>query len=256
MGYNKVVCATTGKVVNGILYLRSFTGVEQDVLTGLYSKFQTSKWVAGFNIIGYDLPIARVNSLQYAGVSELIPELHNDSGKKPWGLEKSVIELMDVFKGTHYANPSLDEVCHHLGIDSPKDGLDGSQVSETYYNEGVVPIETYCKKDVFSTVNVFCKLQGKPIFETYVDANEMSSPETKEIPLLERLYNTNSFSAEIKEGLEKLLKKKKITAKDKEGIKKIILGVYIRNDFERNDMDSKKVIEQKTQEVNNFVDKL
>lgn len=255
MNYNKVVCATVGRVVDSILYLRSYVGQESEVLKGLYSKFQGMKYISGFNVLEYDCVMARVNSLQYEGVSELIPEQFNDSNKKSWDL-KGILDLMNVFKGTHWANPSLDEVCYHLGIKSPKEGdIEGSQVSEIYYKEGVEKIEAYCKKDVFAVVNLFCRLQGKPQFADYIDANaaENSMPVEKELSVLERLYQTNSFSAEIKKELEKTLKKKKITDKDKEGIKEIVLAVYIRDDFENNQQDGKKVIESKTQEVEEWL---
>lgn len=255
LGYNKIVCATVGKVVEGTLYLRSFIGDEDEILKSLYSKFQTAKYLSGFNILYFDLPTARVNSLRYDGVSELIPEVFCDSNKKPWEL-KSIIDLMDVIKGTHWVNMSLDELCFHLGIESPKADLDGSQVSETYYTEGVDKIEKYCKADVFAVVNAFCRLQGKPLFNKYVDANEVENiPQEKEIPLLEKLYNTKNFTA-VKEDLEKLLKKKKPTKKDKEGIFTILRGVYVQTDFINSSQDSKKVIEQKEKEINEFLNSL
>lgn len=229
MGYNRIVCATVGKVVEGILYLRSFIGTEEEILRGLYSKFQTSKYISGFNILEYDTPMARVNSLQYEGVSELIPESHNDSNKKIWDM-KTTLDLMGVFKGTHWANPSLDEVCYHLGIKSPKEGdIEGSQVSEVYYEEGISKIEPYCKRDVFAVVNLFCRLQGKPLFESYVDANEAEGdmPQEESLPILTKLYNTKQLN---KEELISYLKgrglKKSTPKKEKETVKNLILAHY------------------------------
>lgn len=254
VGYNKIVCATTGKVIDGKLYLRSFIGLEEDVIKGLYSKFQTSKYICGFNILAFDGVMARVNSLKYEGVSEMLPEQYNDSGKKSWELKK-VIDTLEIFKGSHWSNSSLDEVCYHLGIESPKNGIEGSQVSEVYYNGGIDKIEEYCKGDVFAIVNIFCKLQLKPIFTEYIDINKLEGelPEEKELTVLEKLYQQNAFTSEIKKELEKTLSKKKITQKDKEGIKDILIGVYTRSDFEHNDQDSKKTIEAKTKEIEEWL---
>lgn len=260
MGYNKIVCATVGRVIDGVVYLRSFTGEESEILKGLYDKFNSAKFLSGFNILGYDLGMSRVNSLRHPGISELIPDIFNDSLKKEWNLDK-VLELMNAFRGSHYANCSLDEVCYHLGIPSPKDGIDGSQVSDVYYNEGIERIEKYCKGDVFAVINVFRKLQLKDVYETYVDMNEASGmaakkDETKEIPLLERIYNSGTLGDNDKKVLESLIKKKKLTNKDKENIFIILRGVLVRNDFENNDQDSKATIERKEKEVRDFINSL
>jgi hypothetical protein len=46
-----------------------------------------------------------------------------------------------------------------------------------------------------------------------------------------------------------MVKKKKPTKKEKEQLFTILRGVYVRNNFEANDLDSKKVIEQKENEI-------
>ena len=70
-----------------------------------------------------------------------------------------------------------------------------------------------------------------------------------EVPLLERLYNNNQITLDIKNEVEGLVKKKKPSKKEKEQLFTILRGVYVRNNFEANDLDSKKVIEQKENEI-------
>lgn len=263
LGYNRVVCVTVGKVVEGNLYLRSFTGDEEDILKGLFEKFQTSKIICGFNL-SFDLPVVRVNSLRYGNyLSEMIPEGFQDSLKKSWHLEKSVVDLMDAYRGIHWGNPSLDEVCHQLGIESPKTDLDGSQVSETYYNEGVGRIEKYAKSDVLATVNVFCRLQGKALFESYIDANEAEGgmPQEEPLPILTKLYNTKQLN---KEELISYLKerglKKSTPKKEKEELKKIVLAHWLERidvmDFDEVKKEKTATNEKRTAEINELINSI
>jgi len=247
IGYNRIVCATVGRVVNGIVYLRSFIGEEQDILKNLFAKFQETKYLAGFNVLEFDGVVARVNALQYGDLVLSLPEQFNDSNKRPWDM-KSVLDLMNVFKGVHYYNSSLDEVCYHLGIESPKEGgIEGSQVSEAYYDGKIVEIERYCKRDVFAVVNIFRKLQFKPVYESYVDANLVESTNTpvKELSVLERLYNGNTLSPEIKNELSDLLINP--TEEDKVNLKKILLAHYQKKG------DKVAVKKAKEEEINKYL---
>ena len=49
-----------------------------------------------------------------------------------------------------------------LGIPTPKDDIDGSQVASVYYGGGDLPrIACYCEKDVITTARIFLKLKGE-----------------------------------------------------------------------------------------------
>lgn len=257
VGYSTIICATVGKVIEGVLYLRSFIGTEEDILKNLYAKFQSSKYICGANILYFDLPVCRINSLRYRNLPHLIPEQYNESGRKSWHMEKSVIELLDIFKGTHYSNSSLDEICYHLGIESPKTDLDGSQVSETYYEGGGIKIiEPYCKRDVFAVVNIFCHLQGKPLFESYVDANEAEGilPEEKESSVLERIYKSKELTLKDKEELQTILKKKKLAKKDKEIVKDIVTKLYINCEIFKS--DTSQTAQQKEKQIEEILNEI
>ena len=150
--YNKVVCISVGAVKEGKLYLKSYIGDEKTVIESFYKKTQEYNYIAGMNVIFYDLPTIRVYALRHGDIILNLPDKYNDSGKKEWEL-KSVIDLMNFFKGSHYVNSSLDEISEHLGLPSSKeDGIDGSQVSKVYYEGGIKIIEQYCKRDVLNCV--------------------------------------------------------------------------------------------------------
>jgi hypothetical protein len=59
-----------------------------------------------------------------------------------------------------WANSSvgLEFLAIALGIPSPKDGIDGSQVAEFYRKGKVKEICEYCKRDVATTRDVFRKM--------------------------------------------------------------------------------------------------
>lgn len=52
-------------------------------------------------------------------------------------------------------------MAHVLGIPSPKEDLDGSQIRSVYYEEGDIErIQKYCELDVLTTAQVFLRLRG------------------------------------------------------------------------------------------------
>ena len=62
----------------------------------------------------------------------------------------------------HYT--SLKLLAEILGIPSPKDDIDGSQVAQVYYKEKNLPrIVTYCEKDVITIAQVLLRFCNKPL---------------------------------------------------------------------------------------------
>jgi predicted PolB exonuclease-like 3'-5' exonuclease len=175
--YNKIVCISIGAIYGDKLdkvYIKSLLGSEEEIIREFYNTITKYKYLCGFNL-SYDLPITRINALRYDGLVDLIPDRFNDSMKKPWEL-KSLLDLMTAVSGINWIHPSLDEICWHLGIKSPKDGeIDGSMVSDVYYSEGVDKIEKYCKEDVLATINLYLHLIGVNKFTSYVDGNKISN---------------------------------------------------------------------------------
>jgi len=51
-----------------------------------------------------------------------------------------------------------------LGIPSSKADMDGSQVSEVYWeNDDLERIATYCSRDIFTTALVYLRLNAHPV---------------------------------------------------------------------------------------------
>ena len=57
-------------------------------------------------------------------------------------------------------------MAHVLGIPSPKEDLDGSQIRSVYYENGDIDrIAKYCELDVVTTAQVFLRLRQDPLLE-------------------------------------------------------------------------------------------
>jgi predicted PolB exonuclease-like 3'-5' exonuclease len=53
---------------------------------------------------------------------------------------------------------SLDNLCYGLGIESPKDGIDGSQVWQYVKDGRENEVYDYCKRDVAAVREVYKRL--------------------------------------------------------------------------------------------------
>ena len=217
MCYMKVVSIGVGFIKEGEVHIKALEGDEESILKQFCNIANSFDYVCGANILGYDLPVIAVNSLRYFDVVEVLADRFLTAGKKPWNLDRC-LDLMDIFKGTHYANSSLDEMCYHFDLPSSKSDLDGSMVSEEYWNNGLYKINKYVKEDVFASVNVFKKMRFEQAFERFIDKNEIINiePFVEEIPLLQQLNLLKGMGEIHKEELKKLFKKKKLATKDRD----------------------------------------
>ena len=88
-----------------------------------------------------------------------LPEKLNLFGKKPW--EVPHLDTLELWKFGDYKHfTSLKLLTKVLGIPSPKDDIDGSQVARVYYDENNIErIKEYCEKDVITLINVFRKMR-------------------------------------------------------------------------------------------------
>jgi hypothetical protein len=101
----------------------------------------------------------------------IIPEILDNAGKKPW--EIKLLDTMDLWKFGDYKNyTSLDLLTTVLGIPTPKDDIDGSQVAGIYYIEdNIQRIVKYCEKDVLAIARVLLRFMNLP----GIDENNIES---------------------------------------------------------------------------------
>lgn len=251
MCYTKIVTIGVGFIKDGEVHIKSLEGSEEEVIKQFCTIAQSFDFICGSNLIAFDVPMLINNGYRYFDVSEVLPDRFVTSGKKPWDL-KSLIDLQEIFKGTHYYASSLDEMCYHFDLPSPKSDLDGSMVSDEYWNNGLEKINKYVKQDVFACVNLFKKMRFEEPFETFIDKNENVSvePFVEELPLLQRIFTTKEITEKEKTELKSLISKTKLTKKDKEILKNLILAVY----YDKKDKVGEKKI--KELEVQQFIESL
>ena len=96
-----------------------------------------------------------------------LPLLLDISGKKPW--EIAHLDTMELWKfGDFKSYTPLNLLAHALGVPSPKDDIDGSQVWTIYWNnDDLDRIVSYCQKDVEALVNVFLRMKGLSIIDKH-----------------------------------------------------------------------------------------
>lgn len=169
--FGKIICISVGYFTfhGNVRQFRvtSFFGDEVMILKDfknlLTSHFnQTKHLLCAHNGKEFDFPyIARrmiINNVE-------LPEKLNLFGKKPW--EVPHLDTLELWKFGDYKNyTSLKLLTNVLGIPSPKDDIDGSQVYKVYYQEnGLERIITYCEKDTIAVAQVFLRLRGESILD-------------------------------------------------------------------------------------------
>ena len=128
-------------------------------LNNLYTRHQ--KWIfTGHNIKEFDIPFLcrrlLVNNLQ-------IPACIDFQNMKPW--ETPVMDTLHLWRFGDYKHyTSLKLLAATLGVPSPKDDIDGSQVAHVYWNEDQLDrICTYCQKDVIATAQLLRRFRGQDL---------------------------------------------------------------------------------------------
>lgn len=152
--YGKIVCISFGFIDNGEYRISSFCGdVEKDIVNRfneLLKKIETKSFnLSGFRIMYFDIPWILHKLYKYGIKPADIILTHN---KKPW--EMRVVDLSDDWRGKFAWAFSFDEMCYELGVESPKDNMNGSEVHIAYWEGRVNDVKTYCEKDVKSSIKV------------------------------------------------------------------------------------------------------
>ncbi|MFK5982043.1 MAG: 3'-5' exonuclease [Flavobacteriaceae bacterium] len=92
-----------------------------------------------------------------------IPFKLNLFGKKPW--EVPHLDTLELWKfGDYKTYTSLKLMTHVLGIPSPKDDIDGSEVRDVFYKENDIDrIIRYCEKDTIAVAQIILRLRNEEI---------------------------------------------------------------------------------------------
>jgi uncharacterized protein YprB with RNaseH-like and TPR domain len=168
--FAKVICISVGylyeKEGQHFFRIKSFYGddekaILEDLKLLLDEKFATPKhYLCAHNGKEFDYPFLcrrmLVNGIQ-------LPKILEISGKKPW--EVRHLDTMEMWKFGDYKHyTSIKLLAALFGIPTPKDDIDGSQVSKVYWQDkDLERIKNYCQKDTLTVAQILLKYMCKPI---------------------------------------------------------------------------------------------
>jgi len=153
--YGKIVCISFGYMDNnGEKKISSFFGDdEKDIVesfNNLLKKIETKNFnLSGFRILYFDIVWLLRKLNKYKIEPANIIYTHD---KKPW--EMRVVDMSDDWKGKFAWSNNFDELAYELGIESPKDDMNGSEVHKTYWNGELYKVKEYCEKDVSVCIDI------------------------------------------------------------------------------------------------------
>ena len=148
--FGQVVCCTFGYEKEGKLITTT-----EDNLIEIHRIFKNANGMipCGWNIKGFDIPFLNKHFLKN-GLK--IPAILSTYNKKPW--EVNICDLQEIWKQNGFNSCKFNSACVFLGIESPKDDIDGSMVHEAFWNGEIERIKTYCEKDVISLDKMYNKI--------------------------------------------------------------------------------------------------
>ena len=170
--FGKIICISVGYFVfvgkKRTFRMTSFAGNDETQILTAFSELLDTHFNKAAHVLcahngkEFDFPfIARrllINGLP-------LPKKLNLFGKKPWEIPHlDTLELWKFGDYKHYT--SLKLLTHILGIPSPKDDIDGSQVAEVYYKEkNLARIVNYCQKDTLAVAQVLLRLRTDDLLQ-------------------------------------------------------------------------------------------
>ncbi len=172
--FGKIICISVGFIYHkeneDHFRVKSFYGHDEKAIllefVAMLSHFGNTADInlCGHNIKEFDIPyICRrllINNLP-------LPEILNIGAKKPW--EVPLLDTLEMWKFGDYKHyTSLNLLTALFDIPTPKDDINGSQVTGVYYEENDVKrISTYCEKDVIATTQLFLRLNQIPMIQLH-----------------------------------------------------------------------------------------
>jgi hypothetical protein len=163
--FSRVVCVSFGVIQeNDSIRMTSFFGEDElDILQKsakvLANAVAKGMKLSGHNIKGFDIPCLGKRMI-YTDPSSNLPSNLIVWDKKPW--EIPYLDTSEVFAFGSWSQQkylSLDLLACSLGIESPKEGIDGSLVSNFYWElKQYDMIKDYCERDVKTVIDLLLKV--------------------------------------------------------------------------------------------------
>ncbi len=164
--FGKIICISVGYFVGlegkRAFRVKSFSGDEVELLNEFKELledhfYKSNQLLCAHNGKEFDFPyIAR--RMIILRIS--LPEKLNLFGKKPW--EVAHLDTLELWKFGDYKHyTSLKLLANILGIPSPKQDIDGSQVGKVYYEENDLDrIVKYCERDTIAVAQLLLRFNN------------------------------------------------------------------------------------------------
>lgn len=154
--FGRIVCLSYGVWKNGEMAVSTIMEEDEEkmmkLIANLFHKAGASGLVpTGWNIKNFDVPWVQRKLLMY-GMQ--IPQSLSTYEKKPW--EVNIMDLKEMWKSFSNLDVTFEEAAYGMGVPSPKDDIDGSQVHGEFWKGNTERIKTYCEKDV-KTMILLCE---------------------------------------------------------------------------------------------------
>lgn len=180
--FGKVVCVCVGRIdKEHNLLIKTLCGrFEIPLLTELTGIIDKAGGLVAHNGMEFDYPFL-MRRMIINGIK--VPDLLDTIGKKPWDVKLD--DTVKMWSGTQWQyRASLELLCHILGIQSPKQDMNGADVAPLYYSmfdgietdelpfdkekEVIQKIGKYCGLDIVALANVYLRLKGLPLVNNVI----------------------------------------------------------------------------------------
>jgi hypothetical protein len=248
--YSHIISIIIAFEIENNLRIRYITGNEEDILTEFNNILRRAQ---DYSLVTFDSQII----LPFLGIRMARNRMLNTShigikykNMRPWDVKAT--DLQQYYDGAGNYKSSIKDIAEDLDLDS--NYVVEIEDEFTFYNSG--DFETL-KKSAIQKVEVMCKahrllLDLSELEVQLVEETVKEVVEEKPKDWLKELYYANQMTTEIKEGLKQQIfggKVKKQTKKELEHLFTIIRGTYVKSDFENNNQDNNKTIEQKEAQI-------
>lgn len=158
--FGRVACVSYGMwTENGMQVATVNDDNEYELLkkvANLFHKANTNGYTpTGWNIKNFDVPWL-VRRMLMQGIP--VPTILSLHGKKPW--EMNIFDMKDYWKSGSSLDVTFEEAAYGMGIPTPKDDIDGSQVHRVFWDGDIQRVSTYCEKDVKTMIVLAEKISG------------------------------------------------------------------------------------------------
>jgi uncharacterized protein YprB with RNaseH-like and TPR domain len=165
--FSRIICISMGYLYQDTFRIKSMSQNDEsgllvdfcETLAGFQEVNRYTKLCAHYGK-GFDYPFIAKRLLIHR---KNIPFILDTYGVKPWEME-NLLDTQEIWKmGGFGSSGTLSSIALAFGIPTPKDDIDGADVSKCYHNGEIERIVAYCNKDVITLVNVFKAIRGEEL---------------------------------------------------------------------------------------------